>query len=353
MNVDIKRVREYLSSFDFQKLFIEELNWNSCTLRPIECPVGNECYKLSAIAELGGLVVYLVEPPKGGEIPPINERRKIEQQAKKATHEHLLIFVDGEKTQSTWQWVRRSIGVQTANREFPYNRGQHGDLLLQKLNGIAFNIDEFDKDGNVAIIKVLERVSTSFDVEKVTKKFYDEFKNEHDYFCEFLKGIDNQDEMRWYTSVMLNRIMFIYFIQKKGFLDGDQDYLKHKLDSTKKHGANQFYSSFLTRLFFEGFAKEEKTRSAEINALLGKVPYLNGGLFLPHQLEVTYGKTITINDDVFERLFAFFDRYDWHLDYRPLRSEKEINPDVLGYMFFASRNSPLLQNFFPGAGGEN
>jgi hypothetical protein len=333
MNVDIKRVREYLSSFDFQKLFIEELNWNSCTLRPIECPVGNECYKLSAIAELGGLVVYLVEPPKGGEIPPINERRKIEQQAKKATHEHLLIFVDGEKTQSTWQWVRRSIGVQTANREFPYNRGQHGDLLLQKLNGIAFNIDEFDKDGNVAIIKVLERVSTSFDVEKVTKKFYDEFKNEHDYFCEFLKGIDNQDEMRWYTSVMLNRIMFIYFIQKKGFLDGDQDYLKHKLDSTKKHGANQFYSSFLTRLFFEGFAKEEKTRSAEINALLGKVPYLNGGLFLPHQLEVTYGKTITINDAVFERLFAFFDRYDWHLDYRPLRSEKEINPDVLGYIF--------------------
>ena len=187
MNVDIKRVREYLSSFDFQKLFIEELNWNSCTLRPIECPVGNECYKLSAIAELGGLVVYLVEPPKGGEIPPINERRKIEQQAKKSTHEHLLIFVDWKKTKSKWQWVRRSIGVQTANREFPYNRGQHGDLLLQKLNGIAFNINEFDKDGNVAIIKVLERVSTSFDVEKVTKKFYDEFKTEHDYFCSFLK----------------------------------------------------------------------------------------------------------------------------------------------------------------------
>jgi len=118
----------------------------------------------------------MVEPPNGGEIPPINERRKIEQQAKKATHEHILIFVDGKKTKSTWQWVRRSIGVQTANREFPYNRGQHGDLLLQKLNGIAFNIDEFDKDGNVAIIKVLARVSTSFDVEKITKKFYDEFK---------------------------------------------------------------------------------------------------------------------------------------------------------------------------------
>ena len=283
MSVDIKRVRGYLSSFDFQKLFIEELNWNSCTLRPIECPIGEESFRLSAIAELGGFVVYLVESPKGSEIPPINERRKIEQQAKKATHEHLLIFVDGKKTKSTWQWVRRSIGVQTATREHTYSKGQPGDSLLQKLNGIAFNISEFDKDGNVAIIKVLDRVTTSFDVEKVTKKFYEEFKNEHDYFCKFLKGIDNQVEMQWYASVMLNRIMFIYFIQKKGFLDGDQDYLKHKLESSKKHGTNQFYSSFLTRLFFEGFAKEEKTRSAEVNALLGKVPYLKGGLFLPHQ----------------------------------------------------------------------
>ena len=52
-----------------------------------------------------------------------------------------------------------------------------------------------------------------------------------------------------------------------------------------------------------------------------------------HQLEVTYGKTISIKDVVFERLFAFFDNYSWHMDYRPLKNDNEINPDVLGYIF--------------------
>ena len=174
--------------------------------------------------------------------------------------------MDGKKTKSIWHWVRRSLEIQTATREHSYSKGQRGDSLLQKLNGIAFTIDEFDKEGNIAIIKVLERVTTSFDVEKITKRFYVEFEAEHDYFCEFLKGLDNELEMRWYASVMLNRLMFIYFIQKKGFLDGDQDYLKHKLEISQKRGLSQFYSSFLTRLFFEGFAKEEKTRSAEIKA---------------------------------------------------------------------------------------
>jgi hypothetical protein len=185
----------------------------------------------------------------------------------------------------------------------------------------------------VAITKVTGRVEKAFDVEKVTKRFYDEYKKEHGNFSRFLKGLEGQDDLSWYTSVMLDRLMFIYFIQKKGFLDGDIDYLANKLKESKARGTNQFYRKFLIRLFFEGFAREEKDRSLEINQLLGKVPYLNGGLFLPHQLELTYGEKISISDTAFERLFAFFDRYSWHLDYRPLRAGNEINPDVLGYIF--------------------
>ncbi len=132
---------------------------------------------------------------------------------------------------------------------------------------------------------------------------------------------------------MLDRLMFIYFIQKKGFLDEDMDYLINKFKESKTRGANQFYRRFLVPLFFEGFAKEETDRSPEINQLLGKVPYLNGGLFLPHQLELAHRESININDAAFDRLFDFFGRYNWHLDYRPLRADNEINPDVLGYIF--------------------
>ena len=74
-------------------------------------------------------------------------------------------------------------------------------------------------------------------------------------------------------------------------------------------------------------------RSAATSQLLGQVPYLNGGLFERHQIETAYGQTIQIPDEAFERLFDFFDEYQWHLDERPLRADNEINPDVLGYIF--------------------
>ena len=70
-----------------------------------------------------------------------------------------------------------------------------------------------------------------------------------------------------------------------------------------------------------------------MNRLLGKVPYLNGGLFLRHQIEEQHGKDIQVADAAFEKIFDFFGEWHWHLDERPLRADKEINPDVLGYVF--------------------
>jgi len=67
-------------------------------------------------------------------------------------------------------------------------------------------------------------------------------------------------------------------------------------------------------------------------ALLGRVPFLNGGLFDVHDLERA-NPGILIPDEAFERIFEFFDAYRWHLDERPHREDNEINPDVLGYIF--------------------
>ena len=73
-----------------------------------------------------------------------------------------------------------------------------------------------------------------FDVERVTKRFYERFKAEHAAFLKFLQGIPDEGMQRWYASVMLNRLMFIYFIQKKGFLDGDPDYLRTRLAASQR-----------------------------------------------------------------------------------------------------------------------
>jgi hypothetical protein len=135
---------------------------------------------------------------------------------------------------------------------------------------------------------------------------------------------------------MLNRMMFIYFIQKKGFLDGDVNYLRTRLQRMQHDVGpdrfQRFYRLFLLRLFHEGLGVPEQGRAPELAQLLGRVPYLNGGLFDVHELERT-NDSIHIPDQAFQDIFDFFDTWQWHLDERPLRNDREINPDVLGYIF--------------------
>ena len=126
--------------------------------------------------------------------------------------------------------------------------------------------------------------------------------------------------------------MFVYFLQRKGFIDnGDLNYLQNKLEQSKQKSENHFYTEFLQALFFESFAKPEIERDALIQTLVGKVKYLNGGLFLKHRIEQEY--QISIADRAFEQLLDLFQRYSWNLDDTPEGKDDEINPDVLGYIF--------------------
>jgi hypothetical protein len=180
------------------------------------------------------------------------------------------------------------------------------------------------------------------DVERITRRFYNRFKLERHAFLTCIQGIASQPDREWYTSLVLNRLMFIYFIQSKGLLDtrtpgaldGDTNYLFHRLKLVQQQcGKDQFHSFYrylLLRLFDDGRSLQE--RSPELEGLLGNIPYLNGSLFDIHTLERTY-PDLNIPDEAFERLFGFFDDYDWRLDDCPLRNEKEINPGVLGYIF--------------------
>ncbi len=330
MTINLPRARHCLESFEFKKLFVEELGWANARGRAIRLEVDAAAYPLQPIAELGGMRVFVCDTE---EMPPVAVRRQVEKQALDLAHEHIVIFVDAAHTKAVWQWVKRADGQSARAREHTYHQGTPGDSLLQKLNGIAFTLDELDDAGEAASVEVTGRVARSFDVERVTKRFYDEFKDEHAHFLKFIRGVEAVADRQWYASVMLNRLMFIYFIQKKAFLDGDPDYLRHKLEQSQARGADRYYRDFLTTLFFEGFAQEEKDRSAETRRRLGQIPYLNGGLFTPHKLETRYGRAIQIPDAVFAKLFEFFDRYQWHLDDRRLRADNEINPDVLGYIF--------------------
>ena len=183
------------------------------------------------------------------------------------------------------------------------------------------------------------RLQQMVNTERVTKKFYTQFNKELGDFQKRITGITVEADKLWYSSVMLNRLMFIYFLQRKGFLDGDRDYLSNRLTMVQerrgKDEFQSFYRTFLLRLFHEGLGSKE--RKSDFEDLLGRVPYLNGGLFDVHEIESRYveegSMAIDIPDEAFERIFAFLNQYEWCLDTRPTRTEKEINPDVLGYIF--------------------
>ncbi|WP_423225924.1 Eco57I restriction-modification methylase domain-containing protein [Candidatus Amarolinea aalborgensis] len=329
MPLDTARARRYLKDFDLRTLFIEELGWDQHR-QELVIPADGQEFRLQAVAHKRGLAAFRCAAAPDGKIPSYPTRRKIETQVAKSVNQHLIIYTDADQTQQVWQWVKREAGRPTAAREQTFDRNRTGEALIQKLQAVAFSLEE---EESLTLVDVAGRVKAGFDVERVTRRFYERFKTEHAAFLKFLTGIPDEGLQRWYASVMINRLMFIYFIQKKGFLDGDPNYLRTRLTASQATAADRYYTDFLCPLFFEGFARRPAERAAATRRLLGQVPYLNGGIFERHQIETAHGQTIRVPDAAFARLFDFFDAYQWRLDERPLAADNEINPDVLGYIF--------------------
>ena len=332
MSLNISSTRERLQAFDFGRLFVEELGWEPPANRKVEAgKVKDLAYSRQPVARLSGIGVFEITTAEGT-IPDAKTRAAIHKQVTEICYENLLIFTDAARSQSLWHWVKRESG-KTHARDHLYVKGQPGDLFLSKLAAMVVDIGELDADGKISIVEVADRLKQALDIERVTKKFYNEFQGQHLVFIDLIEGIDDDRDRRWYASVLLNRLMFIYFLQRKFFLGGgDGLYLQNKLAQSRAEGRDLYFEKFLKLLFFEGFAKPEDKRGDKANTRLGKIKYLNGGLFLSHPIEERWPK-IAIPDSAFEGLLALFERYSWNLNDIPGEGDNEINPDVLGYIF--------------------
>lgn len=327
---------EYIKDANFRGLFITEMGWNrfrgQAELAPIV--IDDTEYHVTTVAERNGFQV-LTCPVK--EIPNTTVCKRIDSKLRRNANDYICIFFIPDTEHQ--QWI---APIKTVEKRdivtIEYENADKADFLFSKLPDLSFDIDE-----QTTIVDVKERIQGAFAVnsEKITKDFYSGFRKEHKVFAEFISGIDDQipttenRNKQWYTSVMLNRLMFCYFIQKKGFLDGNFDYLQEKLKWVQRErGENRFfktfYQGFLSELFHDGLNSPK--HSDEFENVYGRIPYLNGGMFEEHQLEREY-KDIDISDDAFVGLFKFFDKWRWHLDTRITASGKDINPDVLGYIF--------------------
>jgi hypothetical protein len=332
MALNKQEFSNYIRHFNFREMF-NDMDWtNDKTTQPIT--IDTTILTLQAVAEKRGFKILLCNPLSAGNIPEYSVRKKIEIKVTKLFHEHLIIFFDAKKQEQIWQLVVRQQGKTSKTTETRYHISQDPELLYQRAAGLFFELDE---EEHITIIDVTKRVADNFhqNNERVTKQFYDRFKQQHTAFLKFIKGIDDKVNQEWYASLMLNRLMFCYFIQKKGFLDNNKNYLSDKLKECQdKKGKDKFYSfyrSFLLQLFHHGLGAPDHSKT--LIAEIGKIPYLNGGLFDTHEIEKDYKDKIEIDDKAFESIFKFFNEWEWHLDTRHTASGKDINPDVIGYIF--------------------
>jgi hypothetical protein len=176
---------------------------------------------------------------------------------------------------------------------------------------------------------------SAFDVEKVTKRFY------QDYAAVFAKVealIGNQkalkgDELRLFTQSLFNRLMFLRFIERKSWLtfpgQSDSRYLA-ALEAAGGVGKRSFYQSRISPLFFEGLAQDGKQNSD----IYGTVPLLNGGLFEQSDLDTKVGD---LPDEAFKPIISadgLFYRYNFTVEEStPLDIEVAVDPEMLGKVF--------------------
>lgn len=202
-------------------------------------------------------------------------------------------------------------------------------LCEYNLNSLAWPDTELDEGGWVAVW------AQAFDVEKVTKRFYEDYAA---VFAEVETIIGREgalagDELRMFTQLLFNRLMFLRFIERKGWLKfpGQQGsrYLA-TLATAAGIGNKSLYASRLQPLFFEGLAEEGKQNTDAY----GTVPLLNGGLFERSDLDV---KVADIPDEAFALIISqvgLFDRYNFTVEEStPLDIEVAIDPEMLGKVF--------------------
>lgn len=346
--LDLPAFQQHLSAFDFTRLFVEVLGWNHPAAgerdwQPDRAKDFN--FSRRMVAELAGVAVLQVVTDSAW--PDENQRMAIWRHVSQRHHENLIIFTDKRDTSSLslWYWVKRGKEADTGKpktiaRRHEYFRGQPVDLFASKLHALVVELSELDAAGRIPVLEVARRMAAALDVEKTTKRFFTRYQEQHAALLAAIEGIDDERARRWYASVILNRLMFVWFLQKKGFLNGgDYDYLPNKFQESRARGENRFFGEFLNALFFEAFARPEDQRSEAARQLTGRIPYLNGGLFLHHKLELDQnrqprvGTTLRIRDAAFAGVFEVFAAFTWHLDDTPAGNPEEINPDVLGYIF--------------------
>ena len=196
----------------------------------------------------------------------------------------------------------------------------------------------------------LKQIEEAFNIESVTKEFFEDYKS---LFLMIKENLDQIVETKPkvkeeftrceidtvnYAKKLLGQIVFLYFLQKKGWLGvpkdqawgtGDKKFLSTLFE---KNTDKNFFDEILEPFFYEALALERK--GDFYPALQCKVPFLNGGLFEPLNGYDWENTSIGLANKNFEEIFRVFNLYNFTVrEDEPLEKEVAVDPEMLGKVF--------------------
>lgn len=308
---------------------------------------------LYGLVQVGTTEIYIYDVTVSERVVMRRNRVGIQQLIRKImeTYSSAFIIFHYEDSDS-WDW--RFSFCQKDDKEA--TEAKRYTFLLGKGQSCRTAAENFqkliDKHGNINRDDIVK----AFDVEALSKEFFDKYKAKYEKFCNYIYDNRNDETLfghefaewdekliRDYVKKLLGRIVFLHFLQKKGWLgvpvdkqwgEGDTQFMRNLFKaSTQKQKDN--YLDLVLEPLFAGALNTQRPNDIFDLGVEGfrttRIPYLNGGLF---ERDVLDEPKSTFPASYFEDLFEFFYQYNFTIDENdPNDAEVGIDPEMLGHIF--------------------
>ncbi|SEA48850.1 type II restriction m6 adenine DNA methyltransferase, Alw26I/Eco31I/Esp3I family [Porphyromonadaceae bacterium KH3R12] len=213
---------------------------------------------------------------------------------------------------------------------------------------------------NISNNPTIEELEAAFSIEKVTDEFFNQYK---DLYFKLYEHFENDNKVKAaindagidnarFTKKLLGQIVFLYFLQKKGWLGvaqnarwgtGKKRFVQELFEQAQTQKLN-FFKDKLQYLFYEALAKERDNENSYYKRFDCRIPFLNGGLFEAdynwQEANISIPSTLFRNEeknkagDVGTGILDVFDRYNFTIkEDEPLDKEVAVDPEMLGKVF--------------------
>lgn len=343
MPAEIQKVLKSIAAReDLLKLFREVLGFRPPKISTIPFVIDHDIIKnAEAIAESGSFKVYYLNLTQefAETLRSEHEIRKFERQILvklESSERRRNLFIFSDSKGRYWDFVcPDEHGKRLVLRRFTL-RPDNRDKLRTPAEQLALlRVGDGEED------KIGKKLEAAFSVEAVSAKFFQEFKDVFHLVENSLKKQSTDIErLHRFTHQLLNRLMFLYFVQRRGVFK-DKDFLNTFWNAyrNKFDGKDEFYDKWLKKLFFEALngkfvPKEYLKISADLdfNSVLELAPHLNGGLF-KEDTEIDF-LDVKISDKLFVKVFEFLEAHNFTVrENTPLDEDLEIDPEMLGNIY--------------------